>query len=68
MNDVCYLPAVTYHLYDLRSFFPRIQSIQKAIHSPVSVPMMLSTFGRAPLNTIHSSGDAAIIIMKAIGI
>ena len=50
-------------LYALRTY-SRIQNTQKAIHSHVWVPMMLSTFGRAPLNTIHSSGDALIIIVN----
>ena len=57
--DVCYLPAITYHYVRLVDLFSsRIQNTQRAIHSPVSVPMMLSTSGRALLNTIHSSGNA----------
>ena len=54
-----------YPLFVTDLFSSRIQSTQKAIHSPVSVPMMLSTSGRAPLNTIHSSGDAIRTLLNA---
>lgn len=55
--------TIVHALRDL--FCSRIQSTQKAIHSPVSVPMMLSTSGRAPLNTIHSSGNAIRTLLNA---
>lgn len=60
------LPTFCYHRARLTDLFSsRIQSTQKAIHSPVSVPMMLSTSGRAPLNIIHSSGNAIRTLLNA---